>query len=95
MSEQETPKTPSFFKRVFQSAQRGPLFPQEDRDRMKAVMNNLVLHIHPSKVAKPTLKFTYTFGLGGLLILLFTVLVVTGVLLLFVYTPPPMRPTTV
>ena len=47
MSEQETPKTPSFFKRVFQSAQRGPLFPQEDRDRMKAVMNNLVLHIHP------------------------------------------------
>lgn len=53
------------------------------------VMNNLVLHIHPTKVSKPALKFNYTFGLGGLLILLATILGITGVLLIFAYTPSP------
>ena len=53
------------------------------------VMNSLVLHIHPSKVARPALKFNYTFGLGGLLLLLASILAVTGVMLLFIYTPSP------
>jgi quinol-cytochrome oxidoreductase complex cytochrome b subunit len=76
-------------KRVVQSIQRDPLPPEDDRGRMRLVMNNLILHIHPAKVAKPTLKFNYTFGLGGLLMLLFAVLTLTGVLLMFVYTPSP------
>lgn len=71
------------------SVQRDPLNPEDDRGRMRLVMNNLVLHLHPSKVAKPALKFTYTFGLGGLLILLAMILVATGVLLMFAYTPSP------
>jgi menaquinol-cytochrome c reductase cytochrome b subunit len=75
--------------RIARSIQRVPLFPLEDRDRLRAIVGNLVLHIHPPKVERRTLKFTYTFGLGGLLILLFSVLTVTGVLLLFVYTPSP------
>jgi quinol-cytochrome oxidoreductase complex cytochrome b subunit len=56
---------------------------------MRVVMNSLILHLHPAKVAKPALKFTYTFGLGGLLLLLFTILSITGVLLIFAYTPSP------
>jgi len=56
---------------------------------MRMVMNSLVLHIHPSKVSRPALKLTYTFGLGGLLLLLGSILAVTGVMLLFVYTPSP------
>jgi quinol-cytochrome oxidoreductase complex cytochrome b subunit len=76
-------------KRVVTSIQRDPLPPSDDRERMKVVMNSLVLHIHPSKVSQPALKFTYTFGLGGLLLLLGAVLAVTGVLLIFVYTPSP------
>ena len=52
-------------------------------------MNNLVLHIHPSKVSKPTLRFTYTWGLGGLSLLLIAILAGTGVLLMFAYTPSP------
>jgi quinol-cytochrome oxidoreductase complex cytochrome b subunit len=56
---------------------------------MRLVMNNLILHIHPSKVAAPTLRFTYTWGLGGLAILLLMILAVTGVMLMFVYTPTP------
>ena len=75
--------------RIRESVLRGPLPPSDDRERMRMVMNSLVLHIHPSKVSRPALKFTYTFGLGGLLLLLASVLAVTGVLLLFVYTPSP------
>lgn len=89
MTESQDNRPPELSKRIAQSVQRGPLFPQEDRDRLRAVAGNLILHIHPPKVTKRTLKFSYTFGLGGLLILLFTVLVVTGVMLLFVYTPSP------
>ena len=76
-------------KRVVGSVQRDELPLQDDRSRMRYVMNNLVLHLHPSKVARPALKFTYTWGLGGLAILLITILVVTGVMLMFVYTPSP------
>lgn len=75
--------------RIFRSIQRDPITPNDDRGRMKMVMNSLILHIHPSKVSKPALKFTYTFGLGGLLLLLGSILAVTGVLLIFVYTPSP------
>ncbi len=83
------PRPANLLDRFFGAVIRGPIFPQEDRERMKAVMDSLVLHIHPSRVAKPTLKFSYTFGLGGLLLLLFVVLAVTGVMLIFVYTPSP------
>ncbi|MBE9474739.1 MAG: cytochrome bc complex cytochrome b subunit [Chloroflexi bacterium] len=83
------PEKPALLTRIQQSIQRGPIAPLDDRSRMKMVMNSLILHIHPSKVSKPALKFTYTFGLGGLLILLGSILAVTGILLLFVYTPSP------
>ena len=75
--------------RIQRSIQRDPLPPRDDRERMRVVMNSLVLHIHPSKVSQPALKISYTFGLGGLLLLLAAILAVTGVLLLFVYTPSP------
>lgn len=79
-----------FVQRVVESISRGePLTPTDDRSRMRAVMNNLVLHLHPSKVAAPSIKLTYTWGLGGLAVLLSAVLVVTGVMLMFVYTPSP------
>ncbi|UCC53948.1 MAG: cytochrome b N-terminal domain-containing protein, partial [Anaerolineaceae bacterium] len=57
----------------------------DDRGRMRAVANNLILHIHPTKVAKPALRFSYTWGLGGISTLLAMILVITGVLLMFRY----------
>jgi len=80
---------PPLMTRLYKSILRDPFPPQDDRERMKVVMNNLVLHIHPSKVSQPALKLNYTFGLGGLLLLLFTILSITGILLIFVYTPSP------
>ena len=91
MTEKSTPSTKNdhIVRRVVQSIQRDRVPPSDDRGRMKIVMNSLVLHIHPAKVSSASLKFTYTFGLGGLLLLLGSILAVTGIMLIFVYTPSP------
>lgn len=83
------PRPESLPQRVAESIQRDKPFSEDERDRMKAVMNSLLLHIHASKVPARSLKFTYTFGLGGLSLLLIMVLIVTGIMLMFVYTPSP------
>lgn len=57
----------------------------DDRSRMRAVANNLILHLHPTKVPAPALRWSYTWGLGGISALLTVLLVVTGVLLMFRY----------
>ncbi len=61
----------------------------EDRRRQRQAMNDLILHLHPPKVPADSLRFTYTFGLGGLSILLFFICIATGLLLMFAYTPAP------
>ncbi|MCA9973296.1 MAG: cytochrome b N-terminal domain-containing protein [Anaerolineales bacterium] len=59
--------------------------PADDRSRMRAVANNLILHLHPTKVPAPALRWRYTWGLGGLSATLVLVLVATGILLMFRY----------
>ncbi|MCB8943660.1 MAG: cytochrome b N-terminal domain-containing protein [Ardenticatenaceae bacterium] len=59
--------------------------PADDRSRMRAVANNLILHLHPTKVPAPALKWTYTWGLGGISATLIVVLIITGVLMMFRY----------
>ncbi|EFO79160.1 Cytochrome b/b6 domain protein [Oscillochloris trichoides DG-6] len=59
--------------------------PPEDRHRMRAVANSLILHLHPPRVAAGALRFPRTWGLGGISALLTMVLVVSGVLLMFRY----------
>lgn len=85
----QDPRPESLPQRVLESLQRDELPPRDDRGRMRLVMNNLILHLHPSKVSKRALKFTYTWGLGGLALLLLAMLVATGIMLMFVYTPTP------
>lgn len=81
-------KHPSLLERIRRSIWREPR-PQDERGRIRAVLNDLVLHLHATKVPLRALKLTYSFGLGGLAVLLFLVLVATGILLLFAYTPTP------
>ncbi len=83
------PRPEQLPQRVADSINRDDLPLVDDRSRLRYVMNNLILHIHPSRVTKASLKFTYTWGLGGLSILLLTVLVGTGIMMMFVYTPTP------
>jgi quinol-cytochrome oxidoreductase complex cytochrome b subunit len=61
--------------------------PSDDRGRMRLVVDNLILHLHPTKVNERTLKWTYSWGLGGLSAVLMMILGVTGAILLNNYTP--------
>lgn len=62
-----------------------------DVDRSLAITSNVFLHLHPVKVRRHALRFTYTFGLGGITTLLFAILCATGILLMFYYVPSPER----
>jgi quinol-cytochrome oxidoreductase complex cytochrome b subunit len=57
------------------------------RDRALATMNNVLYHLHPTKMKRHGLKLTYTFCLGGLSFFLFVLLTVTGIFLMFFYRP--------
>jgi len=61
--------------------------PVDAEGQSYAVFNNLFLHIHPVKVRRHSIKATYTFGLGIISLILFMVLVFTGVWLMFYYFP--------
>src|SRR5450759_3362576 len=61
--------------------------PVSNRTRAEAVFYNFFLHVHPTKVRKRSVKFTYTWGLGGLSFGLFILLVLTGALLMLYYRP--------
>ena len=50
-------------------------------------LSGFLLHLHPTKVAEETLRFSLSFGLGGMGLTLFFVLLVTGLLQLISYNP--------
>jgi quinol-cytochrome oxidoreductase complex cytochrome b subunit len=62
-------------------------YPDTETNRALAIMSNSFLHLHPVKVKRHALKFNYTFGLGGLSLLLFIIEAVTGAFLMFYYVP--------
>jgi len=57
----------------------------------RGVFDNLILHIHPRTVPEQTLKFTLTWGLGGMAVLLVLLQITTGLLLMLVYEPSPSK----
>ena len=63
--------------------------PEDRQGRIRMVLDSLILHIHPTRVNTRTLRFSYSWGLGGLSALLTVILVSTGVLLEMNYTPNP------
>ena len=58
-----------------------------ERSRLRGVLDSLVLHLHPTRVPAAALRFTYTWGLGGISTILALMLGITGVLLMFRYEP--------
>jgi quinol-cytochrome oxidoreductase complex cytochrome b subunit len=71
---------------VWHSVFRNSL-PDSDLGRASTSFSNFFLHIHPVKVHVNTLRPLYTFGLGVMSLVLFLILVVTGILLMFYYVP--------
>jgi quinol-cytochrome oxidoreductase complex cytochrome b subunit len=56
---------------------------------MPAHRPNFFYHLHPPTIPQREGSFRYTFGLGGIAVLLFLVLIITGLLLTFFYIPTP------
>lgn len=50
-------------------------------------ITDLILHLHPRSVPSSTLRFTLSWGLGGMAVTLTGLLFLTGILLLLVYQP--------
>jgi quinol-cytochrome oxidoreductase complex cytochrome b subunit len=77
--------------RLFQSRVWRSFFrhgwPDNPLDRSLAMSSNVFFHLHPVKVSRKSLRWSYSFGLGIISAILFGVLTWTGVLLMFYYVP--------
>ncbi len=62
-------------------------WPDNPLDRSLAMTSNIFLHIHPVKVNRKSLKWSYSFGLGIISTILFISLALSGILLMFYYVP--------
>ncbi len=61
--------------------------PDNPLDRSLVMTSNIFFHLHPVKVSRKSLRWSYSFGLGILSTILFGALVWTGILLMFYYVP--------
>lgn len=79
------------FNRLFNSRPWRSFFrhgwPDNPLDRSLAMTSNIFFHLHPVKVSRKSLRWSYSFGLGVITAILYGVLVFTGVLLMFYYVP--------
>jgi quinol-cytochrome oxidoreductase complex cytochrome b subunit len=83
--------TPTIFDRLARMRVWRSIFrhgwPDNPLDRSLTMTSNIFLHLHPVKVSRKSLKWTYSFGLGVISTILYGVLIFTGVLLMFYYVP--------
>ncbi len=81
----------SLITRLFQSRLWRSVFrhgwPDNPDDRSLVMTTNLFFHLHPTRVSRKSLRWSYSFGLGIIAIILFGMLVTTGVLMMFYYVP--------
>ena len=62
-------------------------WPDNPLDRSLVMTTNIFFHLHPVKVSRKSIKWYYSFGLGIISVILFAVLIFTGVVLMFYYIP--------
>ncbi len=62
-----------------------------DRQPYRRLFNGLLLHFRPRAVPQQTLRFTLTWGLGGMAVVLVVILFLSGLMLKFYYQPVPDR----
>ncbi len=81
----ELPKVASE-NRLWRSIFRHGFLPT-NRNRVLVVMDNVFLHLHSTKVRRRNLEITSTYFLGAIALILFALLVGTGLLLMLYYHP--------
>ena len=62
-------------------------WPDNPLDRSLVMTSNIFFHLHPVKVSRKSLRWSYSFGLGVITIILFGVLTFTGIVEMFYYVP--------
>jgi quinol-cytochrome oxidoreductase complex cytochrome b subunit len=62
---------------------------REESSTSFRIFRTFVFHIRPRLVTEKTLRFTLTFGLGGMAVVLVSLQLFTGILLKFAYEPSP------
>jgi quinol-cytochrome oxidoreductase complex cytochrome b subunit len=85
------PDRHNLFQRIRYSIFPGMLRKTGYRENYKDYFNSLILHFRPRSIQQRTLRFTLTWGLGGMAVILIGMLFFSGVLLKFVYQPVPDR----
>lgn len=81
----------NFLQRIWYSIFPGTHHGRIDRERYRQLFNSLLLHFRPKTVPRLTLKFTLTWGLGGMAVVLVVMLFTSGLMLKFAYQPVPDR----
>ena len=81
----------NLLQRIRHSIFPGTLGKPEARESYRSFFNSLILHFRPRSVQERTLRFTLTWGLGGMAVVLVIMLFATGLMLKFVYQPVPDR----
>jgi quinol-cytochrome oxidoreductase complex cytochrome b subunit len=89
LQKKQLSETSGYFHRIFHSIFPDPLIPKSDHERKRYLIKNLILHFRPATVPEKTLKFSLTWGLGGMSALLIFLQLGTGLLMKFVYEPTP------
>ncbi len=83
------PDRTNLLQRIRYSIFPGTLRSEKVREGYRRFFNSLILHFRPRNVQEETLRWTLTWGLGGMAVVLVFLLLGTGVLLKFAYQPFP------
>ena len=62
-------------------------WPDNPLDRSLIMTTNVFFHLHPVKISRKSLQWTYSLGLGLITTIVFGFLALTGILLMFYYVP--------
>jgi cytochrome b6 len=62
-------------------------YPEGQHNQSMVMFTNVLLHLHPVKVRRTSIRFRYTMCLGGLTAFMFVLLTFTGIFLMFYYIP--------
>jgi len=90
-SQNVKPDQPNLFQRIWYSIFPHTYKEKDERRPYLGWLNTLVLHFRPKVVQERTLRFSLSWGLGGMALVLVCLLFVTGMMQKFAYQPVPDR----
>ncbi len=85
----DTPPPDHLSTRIRKSVFPDPTIPGTDPERRRFLSKTIFLHFRPPTVYEKTLRYTHSWGLGGMTTTLVTLQLLTGILLKFMYDPTP------